>query len=228
VHTRSTPRAAPACALALLLAAAPAAAGEPMDLDDPEPRWVSVRFENSPADRPEQLAAAFTQELPGWLEPDARPGRVRVTVAGREVERGYFYRQRLRPGSFSDFVWIFESASGDVVSASLRGVLVRRFDLGPLSPELDTPFAADMSTRATAGFERGRRLFGQLVFPHCASASDDCTLVAARRYDRATGYVNAVGSIEGRAFGISGRSFSALGEAIFTEREQSAGVAASR
>jgi hypothetical protein len=216
-------------ALALVLGTAPAAGSEPMDLDDPRPRWISVRFENSPADRPGRLATDFTDEIPGWLEPDAEPGRLRVTVAGPEVERGYFSRQRLRAGSFSDFVWVFERATGDVVSASLSGVLLRRYDLGPLAPEVETPFEAAMSTRRTAGFQPGRRIFGQLVFPHCESARDGCTLVAARRYERDTGYVNAVGSILGRAFGISARSFSALGEAIFTERiERAAGVAAAR
>jgi hypothetical protein len=177
-----------------------------------------VRFEDSPADRPQQLASIYTKEIPGWLEPDATPGRVRVRVAGLDVERDFFGRQRLRAGSFSDFVWIFEQATGEVVSASLSGVLVRRFGLGVVAPELETPFEAVMSTSATAGFLPGRSVLGQLVFPHCEQPRDDCTLVPGARYDRATGYVNAVGAIVGRAFGVSARSFSAIGEAIFSER----------
>jgi len=197
-----------------------------MDLDDPRPRWITVRFEDSPADQPDRLATAFTAEISAWLEPDTEPGRMRVTIAGRDVERDYFDDQALRTGSFSDFVWIFDRETGDVVSATLRGILLRRFDLGLIESEIETSFEALMSTRATAGFARGKHVFGQLVFPLCEIESEDCTFVAASRYDRRTGYVNAVGSILGRAFGMSARSFSALGEAIFAERlSRAAGLA---
>ena len=50
------------------------------------------------------------------------------------------------------------------------------------------------------------------------SAGDACTLIAPVRLDPRTGYVNAVGSIVGRAFGASARTFSSLGEALFNER----------
>ena len=57
-------------ALMALLLAAPAAA-EPMDLSNPEARWVAVRFEVSPEDRPGQVqhhAASVekTAEVLGW------------------------------------------------------------------------------------------------------------------------------------------------------------------
>lgn len=200
-----------------------------MDLDDPRPRAVGVRFENSPSDRPGQLATAYTDEIEGWLEPDG-PQRLRVTVPGRSVERGFFYRQRLQPGSFSDFVWIFDRATGDVVSASLRGTLIRSYDLGIMDSEIATPFEAFMTTSVAAGYVPSKRMFGQLVFPHCGDESAGCTLVPPRRYDRHTGYVNAVGSIVGRALGFSARTFSALGEAVFSERPLSrpAGLANAR
>lgn len=188
-----------------------------MNLDDTRPRAVAVRFEDSPADQPGQLATVYTSDFDGWLEPDGTD-RVRVTVKGADVERRFFAGQRLQPGSFSDFVWIFERATGEVVSASLRGTLIRDYDFGVVRSEIDTPFEASMTTSAVAGFVAARHLFGQVVFPLCARAAADCTLVPAQPYDRATGYVNAVGSIVGRALGFSAETFSSLGEAVFSER----------
>jgi hypothetical protein len=141
-----------------------------------------------------------------------------VRVAGAAVERDYFWRQRLRAGSFSDYVWVFDSASGDVVSASLSGVLVRRLDFGPFQKEIETPFEATLSTHGHAGFETARHVFGQILFPLCERASSECTLVDPVRYDARTGYVNAVGWIGGRALGISARTFASIGEAIFSEQ----------
>lgn len=196
------------------------ASAEPLDLRNAQPRWVSVRFENSPADRPDRLASSYTEPIDAWLEPDVDPRQIRVTVAGRAVESGYFQRQRLRAGSFSDFVWIFDRTSGEVVSASLTGTLIRRFDLGPLSPEIDTRFEAQMTTRKPSGFRAPHEILGQLVFPHCDAADGACTLIAPVRLDPRTGYVNAVGSIVGRAFGASASTFSAIGEALFSERAE--------
>jgi hypothetical protein len=206
-------------ALALATCAAVAHA-EPMDLDDRRPRPVAVRFETSPSDQPGRLASFYTAPVPAWLEPGDLPGQVRVTIEGTDVETRWFHNQRLRAGSFSDFVWIFDAASGEVVSAHLRGTLVRSFDLGVFQSDVETEIETEMSTRARAGFEPGRVRFGQLVFPLCVRAGGDCTLVAPVRYDRVTGYVNAVGSLVGRAMGAAARSFSPLGEAIFSEAER--------
>jgi hypothetical protein len=210
--------------------AAGVARGDPMDLRDARPRIVTVRFENSPADAPERLAATFTAEIPARFEVDAETAEVRVRIAGADVERDYFTRQRLRSGSFSDYVWVFDPATGHVVSASLRGVLLRRFDLGLFEKEVETQFEALLDTRGPAGFEAPHRMFGQLFFPHCARASSRCTLVAPARYDARTGYVNAVGSIAGRALGVTAHNFASIGEAIFSERGESlrAGLASAR
>lgn len=202
----------------LVSLAAARASAEPLDLGDVTPRWVSVRFENSPPDRPDRLATSYTEPIDAWLEPSADPRQVRISVAGPAVERGYFSRQRLRAGSFSDFVWIFDRLSGEVMSASLTGTLIRTFDLGPLSPEVDTRFEARMTTWKPAGFREPHEVLGQLVFPHCESDEATCTLIAPVRLDPRTGYVNAVGSIIGRAFGASASTFSAIGEALFSER----------
>jgi hypothetical protein len=114
-------------------------------------------------------------------------------------------------------VWTFEAATGHVVSASLSGVFVRRFAIGLLEQDVETPFEAELTTLRNFGFAPAHHLFGQVVFPLCDRAARDCTLVEPTRYDAATGYVNAVGAIEGRAFGVSRRSFASIGEAIFSE-----------
>ena len=208
-----------ATAFAIATHALGARAAEPMDLGDPRPRAVAVRFETSPSDQPGRLASFYTAAVPAWLEPGDLAGHVRVTIAGADVETRWFQNQRLRPSSFSDFVWVFDAASGDVVSAHLRGTLVRRFDFGVFASDVETEIETEMTTRTRAGFEPGRVRFGQLVFPLCARQAGDCTLVEPVRYDRRTGYVNAVGPLIGRAMGTSARSFSPLGEAIFSEAE---------
>lgn len=195
-----------------------AAGAEPMDLGNPRPRAVSVRFENSPPDAPARLGTSFTVEIPARLDVDAETALVRVRIAGADIERDYFSRQPLRAGSFSDYVWNFDPRTQHVVSASLRGTFVRRFEFGLFDKDIDTPFEATLTTLRNAGFATARRIFGQLLFPLCERASSDCTIVPATRYDAKTGYVNAVGWIGAQALGISARSFASIGEAIFTER----------
>ncbi len=202
-----------------MVAHSAARAAEPLDLRDSQPRWVSVRFENSPTELPGQLATQYTAALPAWFEPTGVGSRVRVTIAGAEVEAGRFAAQRLRAGSFSDFVWIFDAVSGDVISARLRGTFIRRLDFGVIGTDVDLPFEAEMTTRTAVGFESGRRTFGQLLFPYCEGATRGCTLVAPVRYDFRSGYVNAVGSLVARAVGAAARTFSPLGEALFSERD---------
>lgn len=198
-------------------AAASSAIAGPLDLDDARPRSVLVRFENSPPDAPDRLAATYTAEIPARLTRDPATGHAEVRIAGRDVERGYFTRQRVREGSFSDYVWVFDPRTGHVVSASLRGTLIRRFAFGPVGRDVDTHFEATLSTLRDAGFGDARRILGQLVFPFCTGGETGCTLVRAARYDARTGYVNAVGAIGARALGVSARSFAAIGEAVFSE-----------
>ena len=69
-------RLAIAALVVITVADAAARAAEPMDLRDPQPRWISVRFENSPSDRPGQLATDYAAELPAWFEPDRASSRV--------------------------------------------------------------------------------------------------------------------------------------------------------
>lgn len=201
--------------LALLEATASA---EPVDLGDPTPRWVRVAFEVSPRSQPGRLDTAYTLPLQAWLEPAGAPGQVQIRVAGRLVEQHLLAGQRPEPRSFSDFVWIFDARSGDVVSAGVRGTLVQHLRLGFLRSNVRTEIEIEMSTRRRAGFQRAREVLGQLLFGFCSESGDPgCTLVRPRGYDGATGYVNAVGELEVQSRLASIRTFSPLGEAVFSE-----------
>jgi hypothetical protein len=219
----SLARTAVAIAFAVATYGVGARASEPMDLGDPRPRPVAVRFETSPSDQPGRLASLYTDSVPAWLEPADLPGQIRVTITGEAVETRWFQNQRQQRGSFTDYVWIFDAASGDVISAHLRGTLVRSFDFGVFQSDIETEIEAEMTTRTPAGFEPGRVRLGQLVFPFCLRKGGDCTIVAPVRYDRRTGYVNAVGALVGRAMGVAARSFSPLGEAICSEADGDVG-----
>ena len=209
------------CAGIALIAAAFAplqALAEPMDLRDPEPRWVQVRFELSPPDRPGQTDTVYSPPFAAWLEPGERPGEVSVSVDGRTVEQHLLPDHEPRPGSFSDFVWIFDVETGHVRSAKVSGAVHQRLRLGLASWKVTARIRVEMNTRSDAGFTQPANLMGQRVRRFCAAAdSGPCTLVPARTYDPITGYVNAVGAIGADSGPIRFESFSPLGEAIFSE-----------
>jgi hypothetical protein len=189
-----------------------------MDLRDPEPRWVQVRFELSPSDRPGQTDTVYSSPFAAWLEPGERPGEVSVTVDGRTVEEHLLLDQEPRPGSFSDFVWIFDAETGHVRSAKLSGAILQRLHLGLSSWQVTARIRIEMDTRSDAGFRKPASLMGQPVRRFCAAAdSGKCTMVPARTYDPITGYVNAVGTIGADSGAIRIESFSPLGEAVFSE-----------
>jgi hypothetical protein len=196
------------------------APAEPVDLTDARPRAVSVRFEASPDDAPGALAARWGPWLGAWLEPETG-GRARVTVPGALLERHVFADYAPRPGSFSDYVFRFDVATGHVLAAGFSGALVRRLRLGLLRLDSEVELRASMTTLAPAGFAPGRRILGELVFRYCepAEREGECTAVAPRPYDPATGYVNAVGVLLGRTGLVTSRSFSPLGEAELREGE---------
>ena len=62
------------------------AAAEPMDLRNPEPRWVNVRFEMSPADLPGQTDTVYSDPVAAWLEPGSGDPERTVTIDGGVVE----------------------------------------------------------------------------------------------------------------------------------------------
>lgn len=193
---------------------APAAAADPVDLANPEPRWVSVRFEISPPDDPGQTNTLYSQAYPAWLQAGERPGEVQLSIDGAAMER---YLRRSRDpvaGSFSDFVWHVDVATGHVRSAGFSGRLHERVGLG-LS--VKAPMRVRMGTQVSAGYEAARRVLGNRYHRYCMSSSRGCTLVEPKAYDPATGYVNAVGDIRVSSGPIEVRSFSPLGEALFSE-----------
>ncbi len=206
----------PALAAVALLLAAPVAA-EPMDLSNATARWVAVRFEVSPEDRPGQVRSRFSRRFMAWLAPDEREGALRVTVAAPIVENHLFIGQEPSPGSFSDFVWIIDSATGHVLSARTAGLLLREIGWGFARWKTDATVDISMDTFAAVGFQRSRLLgrpYPKLCKPPDANR---CTVVHPVRFEQETGYVNAVGYVTARWNGLTVRSFSPLGEAIFSE-----------
>lgn len=206
-------------AFACLAQVAAAASSTPMRLDDPTPRWVAVEFEISPTERPGQLGTVYTQKLPGWLEPDVHPGRMRLTTPAWAIERGLMAAERPVPGSFSDFVWIFEAQSGRVVEARLSGTVVREIEVGFFSQEVEARIEVQMSSDEFAGYGDTISVLGQRVVPYCEGRTSSCHTVDAHPYDPGTGDVNAVGRISATAVGVQTVSFSPLGEARFSEIE---------
>ena len=206
--------------LVLLVTAltATVAAAEPMDLGNPEARWVSVRFEVSPADRPGRIDAVYSDPIIARLEPAEHGGRVELTISGRAVEDQLLREHDPVPGSFSDFVWSFDAATGHVLSATASGTLLRSLDLGLWTSQLEARVRFEMDTHRVAGFRPARRLLGQRVHRFCVpDPAEDCNPVDASAYDSATGYVNAVGHVDVDTRLMRLRTFSSLGEAIFNE-----------
>jgi len=193
------------------------AMAEPMDLSDPRPRWVSVSFEDSPPQQPGRLDTLYSPGLPAWLESEA-PGRVRVTLARTLVEQTLMAANDPKPGSFGDFVWVFDASSGHVISARLTGTIRNTLDWGLFRSTVETDIRIDLDTRRPAGFEHPRHLLGQQLFDFCDGADlDRCTPVVGVPYERDRGYVNAVGKIDARSRGMHVETFAPLGEAVFSE-----------
>lgn len=194
-----------------------------MDLSLREPRWVAVRFEMSPRERPGQTDTVYSPALAAWLEPGEGRGEMRVTVSGDRVEAQLLYDYDPVAGSFSDFVWTFDAGTGAVLSARVDGRLWHRLGWGT---SIQAPIQVLMSSQRVAGFAGPRTLLGHEYRRYCRSADARCTVVAPRAYDRGTGYVNAVGEILARSGPFQVRTFSPLGEAIFSELPAEAGALA--
>jgi hypothetical protein len=195
---------------------APRSAAVPLDLSDRATRPIRVRFEISPADRPGDRAQRFSAAIDGRAEPAAL-GYLRVVIPSEAVERYLLADQDPLPGSFSDFVWLLDTATGDVISAELSGVLRRQVNWGLVGARVEAQIEARMSTRTDAGFRSPVTLLGHRIFSYCGPDESDCELVPAARFDPQTGYVNAVGEISARSSWLTTKSFSPLGEAIFEE-----------
>jgi hypothetical protein len=209
----------------LLLMLPPSALAEPVDFLDPSPRWVEVAFEVSPRDKPAQTDTVYTPKIPAWLEAADHRGWMKVTVDRRDVERVLVADDDPVPGSFTDFVWIFDAVTGEVVSAALSGTLTKEISWGLFRSKVQTLISADMATNRVGGVKKPRRWLGQQVFGYCGGDESGCTVVAARGYDAASGYVNAVGELSVRFGELTIRTFSPLGEAVFSEVEPESATA---
>jgi len=216
---RSTLQLTVALLFASLLSAVGARA-EPLDLDDPTARSILVRFENSPRNRPDSLDRGYGPMLPARAE-SVGHGLLQVVIAGELVEQYLFGTAQPEPGSFGDFVWVFEARTGDVLDARFEGHLTQTLDWGLVRSTTRARVQVRMSTRERAGFRPPREVLGTRLFRYCEPTVDvdaDCRGVRAVRFDRDRGYVNAVGVIEVEAaLGIEVDSFSPLGEAVFLE-----------
>lgn len=197
------------------------AGAEALDLRDARPRWVAVAFEISPAEHPARLRGRFSTRLPARLVPSAHADRVEVRVDGALVERYLLTEHDPKPGSFGDFVWTFDTRTGHVEAASLSGDVRKELGWGFARLRRDTHIEVEMSTHAAVAFETVE-ILGERLHGLCDDARDrSCTRVEPHRLDPRTGYVNAVGALHVAAGALSVRSFSPLGEAIFSEIDES-------
>jgi len=206
--------------LAGLLAASVASA-VPLDLENPTPRWIEVRFETSPADAPGRLDREWSAARPAYLEPLAE-GRIRIEVPAEILEA------HLRttgtdavPGTFGSFVWTLDAATGHVLEASLAGRIREPVALGPMRTTVEVRIRVEMTTRSPGGFRSESSLMGKKAHVFCQSSPEtaqDCTLVPPRPLNPQSGYVNAIGSLQAEAPFMRVRAFSPLGEARFSER----------
>jgi hypothetical protein len=207
--------------LGLLLLLPTSGSAEPVDFNDPASRWVEIAFEVSPRDRPDQIDTHYTPKINAWFE-TVEAGRIQVTIDRGDVERILLAGQDPVPGSFSDFVWIFEPESGEVLSATMSGELEKELDWGLFESRARAAIEVDMATRRNVGFKPVRRWMGQEFFSMCKSVDEKrCTEVSASDYDSERGYVNAIGDLKVRFGEVVLHTFSPLGEAKLYETASS-------
>lgn len=203
--------------VALLLVFASDARGEALDLTNLEARMISVNFEDSGSELPGALDREYGPPVLGWFAPGPGPDQALVRIPASVMERR-LARYKPLPGSFTDFVWIFDVQTGHVESASFAGVIRARVRWGFFETEVETAIETVMDTNTPAGFREPEKRFGQTVFDYCHDASLECRLIQPAPLDARSGYVNAVGSLRAVALGgIETESFSPMGEAIFRE-----------
>ena len=160
------------------LGSAAGAAAEPVDLSDGQARWIDVRFEISPQGRPGQRDTVYSSRFPAWLATGEQAGQVQISIDSQIVEQHLMGAERPVPGSFSDFVWLFDAPTGEVLSASLNGTLIREVRWGPVRANIETQIQVDMSTSERAGYRMPKRVLWNTIFPFCGNSpevDDDCT-----------------------------------------------------
>jgi hypothetical protein len=195
-----------------------AAGADPVDLHDAVPRWIEVRFEVSPRDLPAQASSVYTVPVPAWIEPIGDTGLRRVIVDREYVETTLMMDYRPVAGSFGDFVWTFDSVTGAVRNAELSGLVRVELDMGLFRSTVKAKIDTRMATDRIGGYRKPRSWLGQQLFHFCEEPdSRACTLVPATDYVPTSGYVNAVGALRVTFGQVHLRTFSPLGEAVFSE-----------
>ena len=153
------------------------------------------------------------EELGNVIKPEPILDRQGDVSRGRTL----FLENDPVPGSFSDFVWVFDRDSGDVLSASFSGAFAYVLDWGFAKTEVHARVSARMGTTDVAGFEPLTRVWGRSLYPYCEDVrAQGCTAVQPRAYDE-RGYVNAVGYLAIDSPITQFATYSALGEARFSE-----------
>ncbi|MFK7897302.1 MAG: hypothetical protein AB8G23_15790 [Myxococcota bacterium] len=216
----------------VLGSAATVSAAGPLDLQNPTPRWVEVRFEISPANRPGQLDSEWSGSRAAYVDPRAAEGIVEVRIPAEEIEA------HLRstgtdaiPGTFSEFVWTFDRETGHVLAAQMQGRVRERVKLGFIQTSATIDIKVDMTTQQTAGFASESGMLGIETQRFCAPGPvragsrikrsrriKGCVGVEAAPLDPDRGYVNAVGTVRAATAVVEIEAFSPLGEARFSER----------
>ncbi len=208
-------------AIALWLALETSGGAAPLDLNDPTPRWVEIRFEVSPSDQPGSMNHRWGVFRRAWLSPGESDQHIEIRVPQVDVEA------QLRStgtdavgGSFSDFVWQLDPRNGQVLEAVLSGRVRQRISLGPFHRSMEVAIDVEMSTSRRAGFMSSRGTLGVQTQTWCdpSGARARCQEVTAVPFDRKRGYVNAVGILRASAGLIEVHAFSPLGEVEFRER----------
>lgn len=172
--------------LAAAFAAGPAAAA-PVDLGDPTPRQVMVQVDEN-VDDFASIGTQFGTAIAGDFSSDGVTATVVVPGADIEalVELVFDGAATVVPGSFTDYVLEIDVASGEVLTATVAGMVTL--------PIVGTLSVSQTASSATlAGFQL-TDIFGFLVPIFCTSGTS-CTLVPGLPYDPATGQLNAVGVI---------------------------------
>lgn len=215
-----------------VMGATGATASEPFDLNDPTPRWVEVRFEVSPANRPGQLDAEWSGKRPAFVDPEAGPGIVQIRIPADEMEA---HLQSTGTdaisGTFSEFVWTFDRETGHVLAAEMRGRVREHVRLGFLKTSATIDIEVDMTTQQVAGFASESGMLGIETQRFCAPGPvregakikrsrliEGCVGVEATPLDPERGYVNAVGTVRAVSAILEIEAFSPLGEVRFSER----------
>lgn len=193
------------------------ASAEAMRLGDPTPRTVLVEFETSSSDHPDVLDGQYSTPYPAELGSDAH-GNAVVRISSEILEQKLFRARRPVPGSFSDYVWVLDRETGDVLSASFSGIFRHLLNLGVMKTDIEARVDANMTTTSAGGFMPPSNFWGNPLRRFCDDqAGEACTLVPRHRYDPGRGYVNAVGFLHIDSRFLDLATFSAVGEARFSE-----------